>query len=162
MADPLIDTNTPLYAVPLPPADSPYKLSPLGSPAAPRPAAPAQYGPPIPADYPGVKTPLGPDPPPGYVWPNANTRDVTGYTGPVTTPGYLTGGQAQPGWNPMANFWGFLGHLFGGGPANGPPQAGPAQGMRGLLQQMPRGVPPPRVGRGAPGTDQLGNPIGRF
>jgi hypothetical protein len=153
MADPLIPPTGPLPPLP---ADSPYKPSPLGGAPLPR------FGPPVPAGYPGVTTPMGPDPPPGYVWPNANTRDVTGYTGPVTTPGYLTGGQAQPGWNPMANFWGFLGHLFGGGPANGPPQAGPAQGMRGLLQQMPRGVPPPRVGRGAPGTDQLGNPIGRF
>src|SRR6516225_10214948 len=140
MADPLINPKAP-WPSSLP-ADIPYKPSPVGA------TAPAQYGPPIPANYPGIKTPLGPNPPPGYVWPNsASAPDTTGYTGPVTTPGYLTGGQTQPGWNPMANFWGFLGHLFGGGPANGPPQAGPAQGMRGLLQQMPRGVPPPRVGR---------------
>jgi hypothetical protein len=48
----------------------------------------------------------------------------------------------------MNNLWGLLTHLFGGS------TPGPPQGMRGLMQ--------PPAGRGAPGTDRLGNPLGRF
>jgi hypothetical protein len=56
------------------------------------------------------------------------------------------------GLNPMASVWSFLQSLFGGQGAV--PSPGPAQGMRGLLQTP--------VGRGAPGTNSLGNPVGRF
>lgn len=54
--------------------------------------------------------------------------------------------------NPLGGVWSFLASLFGGGRSAQP--QGPAQGMRGLLQQP--------VGRNAPGTDNLGNPYGRF
>ena len=53
----------------------------------------------------------------------------------------------QPG-----SFWGFLNSLFNRGALG----QGPPQGMRGLLQ------PPQPMGQRRPGTDTLGNPLGRF
>ena len=61
-------------------------------------------------------------------------------TNPAPTPPVQSGN--------AGNLWGLLAHLFGGS------TPGPPQGMRGLMQ--------PPAGRGAPGTDRLGNPLGRF
>lgn len=58
--------------------------------------------------------------------------------------------QPQPGAG-STNFWDVLRNLFAG-PRGMPAFSGPPQGMTGLLLR----------GRGAPGTNQLGNPLGRY
>jgi hypothetical protein len=85
--------------------------------------------------------------------PAAKPLDFSYFDGgpaPLTSPA----SSPAPVGSGVGSVWNFLASLFGGG-GSAQPQV-PAQGMRGLLQ-----TPMPR-GRGAPGTNALGNPLGRF
>ena len=78
--------------------------------------------------------------------PHLQGRGLSGAPLPPTGNPNLAPTQTMPantGGNPIINF---LSSLFGAGGQS------PAQGMTGLLAR----------GRGAPGTDTLGNPLGRF
>ena len=79
-----------------------------------------------------------PMPPRRPITPQANL-----YAGPIG-PAYTGPAQTPPQYSGL---FGFLQSLFGGGGASTAPQ-----GMTALLAR----------GRGAPGTDNLGNPVGRF
>jgi hypothetical protein len=106
-----------------------------------------------------ARFPLNTDPSIVPAQPAMRMLDNPPAAAPAATPMAATAAPgAGVGFNPLGGVMSFLASLFGGGggAATGAPAAtpGPAQGMRGLLQQP--------VGRGAPGTNTLGNPVGRF
>jgi hypothetical protein len=106
-----------------------------------------------------ARFPLNTDPSIVPAQPAVSQVNLHNYRQPLVPLSQMPAPAASPASSPapvgsgVGSVWSFLASLFGGG-AGAPQQQGPAQGMRGLLQRP--------VGRGSPGTDTLGNPIGRF